>query len=85
MSLSVPLPQHLLAILLGRQSQMLLDIAAKEGKIGKLQFVADFLDTPAALFQQEINVLHHLAVDKFTGRFATDFLADSGQVLGREA
>ena len=53
-------------------------------KIGKLQFVADFLDTPAALFQQEINVLHHIAVDKLAGRFAADFLANRGQVLGRQ-
>ena len=66
-------------------SEMVLDIFAKEARVGKSELVADFLY--AHLCRTEIvgDGSEGVFLYPFVGSLARIFLADDGQVFGRDA
>ena len=72
------------AVLLGGYAQVFSYVLAKEGQVGKVQFVGYLFDVFLGLLQQILDVLDYVMVDNLGGRLAADFLAYGGQVFGSD-
>lgn len=73
------------AELAGRHAEVLAHILPKERKVGKVQFVTDFLDALILREQEGADVLHGLLMDEVGSRVAGHFFADGREILGRHA
>ena len=75
---------RLFAELGGGDTEVLTDVLAEEGGVGETKLVANLLDAEVCLHQIIPYVLYDMLGNPFVGGLARVFLADGGEVFGRD-
>lgn len=74
----------LVSVLHRSHAEMIFDVFAKEGGVGKTEIGADLFDAEIRLFQIIADVLKYMFGNPFVGRLPRMLLADGREILGGE-